>query len=105
MQLSEAELKQFDEEGYLFFPERFTSVEARILKSAADDVYQLEREEVWRESSGVARTAFAAHQYNDTMGRLGAHPRLLEPVMQLVDGPVYMHQYKVNMKAAFDGDV
>ena len=63
MQLSEAELKQFDEEGYLFFPERFTSVEARILKSAADDVYQLEREEVWRESSGVARTAFAAHQY------------------------------------------
>ena len=105
MQLSEAELKQFDEEGYLFFPERFTSEEARILKSAADDVYQLEREEVWRESSGVARPAFAAHQYNDTMGRLGAHPRLLEPVMQLVDGPVYMHQYKVNMKAAFDGDV
>ena len=105
MQLSEAELKQFDEEGYLFFPERFTSEEARILKSAADDVYQLEREEVWRESSGVARTAFAAHQYNDTMSRLGAHPRLLEPVMQLVDGPVYMHQYKVNMKAAFDGDV
>lgn len=105
MQLSEAELKQFDEEGYLFFPERFTREEARILKSAADDVYQLEREEVWRESSGVARTAFAAHQYNDTMGRLGAHPRLLEPVMQLVNGPVYMHQYKVNMKAAFDGDV
>ena len=28
-----------------------------------------------------------------------------ERVMQLVDGPVYMHQYKVNAKAAFDGDV
>ena len=25
--------------------------------------------------------------------------------MQLLGGPVYMHQYKVNAKAAFDGDV
>ena len=25
--------------------------------------------------------------------------------MQILDGPVYMHQYKVNAKAAFDGEV
>ena len=25
--------------------------------------------------------------------------------MQLVGGPVYMHQYKVNAKAAFDGEI
>jgi ectoine hydroxylase len=25
--------------------------------------------------------------------------------MQLLDGPVYMHQYKINAKAAFDGEV
>src|SRR3546814_11874761 len=25
--------------------------------------------------------------------------------MQLLDGPVYLHQYKVNAKAAFDGEV
>jgi ectoine hydroxylase len=105
MRLSDAELQQFDEQGYLFFPERFSSAEARALKVASDEVYSLEREEVWRESNGVARTAFAAHQYHETFARLGAHPRLIEPVTQLVDGDVYMHQYKVNMKAAFDGDV
>ncbi len=105
MKLTPEELARFDEEGYLFFPGRFTPEEAAVLKRAADEVYTLEREEVWRESSGAARTAFAAHKYNDAHRRLGRHPRLIEPVMQILDGPVYMHQYKINAKAAFDGEV
>ena len=76
-----------------------------MLRAEADAVYAMERDEVVREKSGVARTAFAAHTYNEAFARLGAHPRLVEPAMQLLDGPVYMHQFKVNAKAAFDGDV
>jgi len=105
MRLDDEELKRFDEEGYLFFPGRFSPGEAALLKGEAEAVYAAEREEVWRESSGVARTAFAAHRYNEGFRRLGAHPRLIEPVEQLLDGPVYMHQFKVNAKAAFDGAV
>lgn len=105
MKLTEQQVKEFDESGYLFFPKAFSLAEIKVLKQAASDVYQLEREEVWREKSGVARTAFAAHTYNDAFRRLGAHPRLIKPVMQLLNGPVYIHQYKVNAKAASDGDV
>jgi len=105
MQLTEEQLQEFDESGYLFLPNLFTADEASVLKREADAVYATDRKEVWRESSGVARTAFAAHKYNEAFRRLGAHPRLLEPVQQLLDGPVYMHQFKVNAKAAFDGDV
>lgn len=76
-----------------------------MLRAEADAVYAMERDEVVREKSGVARTAFAAHTYNEAFARLGAHPRLIEPAMQLLDGPVYVHQFKVNAKAAFDGDV
>ena len=36
-----------------------------MLKAAADEVYAMDRKEVWRESSGVARTAFAAHRYHE----------------------------------------
>ena len=43
--------------------------------------------------------------YNEAFRRLGAHPRLIDPVSQMLDGDVYMHQYKVNAKAAFDGEV
>jgi L-proline 4-hydroxylase len=105
MRLTDDQLQTFDEDGYLFFPGKFSPKEAALLKAEADAVYALEREEVWRESSGAARTAFAAHTYNDAFARLGAHPRLIEPVMQILGGPVYIHQFKVNAKAAFDGEV
>jgi ectoine hydroxylase len=105
MKLTDEQLAEFEREGYLFLPSVFTPEETQVLRDAAKEIYATEREEVWRESSGVARTAFAAHTYNEAHRRLGAHPRLVEPVMQLLDGPVYMHQYKINAKAAFDGEV
>ena len=105
MRISGSDLARFRDQGYLFFPEVFSSEEIAALRQAADAVFASQREEVWCESNGAPRTAFAAHRYNDCFGALGAHPRLIEPVMQLLDGPVYMHQYKVNAKAAFDGEV
>ncbi len=105
MNLSGDQLDHFRNEGYLFLPEVFTAAEADLLHAAAEEVFALERPEVWRESSGVARTAFAAHEYHETFRRLARHPRLIGPVMQILEGPVYMHQFKVNAKAAFNGEV
>jgi len=106
MKLTQAQIDQFHDTGYLMLPNLFSTAEAAVLRDAAKAVYAMDREEVVREKDGsTPRTAFAAHHYNDAFRRLGRHPRLVEPVMQLLDGPVYMHQYKVNAKAAFDGDV
>ena len=76
-----------------------------LLRREADTCFALQREEVWREDNGAPRSAFAAHRYNEAYRRIAAHPRLLEPVMQILDGRVYMHQFKINAKAAFDGAV
>ena len=106
MRLNADQLRQFDTEGWLFLPDLFTSEEVGVLKAELPVIFAMHREEVWREKDGEAvRTAFAAHTYNDGFARLGRHPRLIGPVMQLLDGPVYMHQYKINGKAAFSGDV
>lgn len=105
MLLTEEQRMEFDREGYLFLPRAFSEEEAALLRGEASRVFALEREEVWREDSGAPRTAFAAQTYSEPFRRLGLHPRLVEPVTQLLDGPVYLHQYKVNAKAAFDGDV
>ncbi len=105
MKLEQNQLDRFHKEGYVFLPDTFTADEVAVLRRRADAIFRMDREEVWREKSGVARTAFAAHTYDDGFRRLGAHPRLVEPVMQLLDGPVYMHQFKINAKAAFDGEV
>jgi L-proline 4-hydroxylase len=105
MDLTAGQLAQFHRDGYVFLPEMFTATEAAMLRAEADTIYAMDREEVWRESSGAPRTAFAAHTYSEPFRRLGRHPRLIRPVEQVLDGPVYMHQFKVNAKAAFDGEV
>ena len=105
MKLSKEQRADFDRDGYVFMPNLFSPDEVGVLRAAAEEIYASDREEVWRETSGAPRTAFAAHTYDEAHRRLGSHPRLIEPVMQLLGEQVYMHQYKINAKAAFDGDV
>ena len=104
--LNDDQLQQFDTEGWLFFENVFNAEEIALLNGEAHRIFAMDREEVFRESDGkTARTAFAAQNYNDAFHRLGRHPRLVGPVRQLLGGDVYMHQFKLNAKAAFNGDV
>ena len=105
MKLTPEQLSGFQDLGYLFIPNCFSEEETALLRREAERVYGMQREEVWREANGAPRTAFAAHTYNEAFRCLGEHPRLIQPVMQILGGQVYMHQYKVNAKAAFDGEV
>ena len=106
MRLSEDQIAEFDEQGYLFLPNVFDPAEVAVLRAEVPAIFAQERDEVWREKDGKAvRTAFAAHTYNEAFRRLAAHPRMLAPVMHLLGGPVYVHQFKINGKEAFDGDV
>jgi ectoine hydroxylase len=105
MGLTAQQLAQFDEQGYLFLPDCFSEGEVAALRSEAEKIYASDRQEVWRESSGAPRTAFAAHTYNEAFRILGAHPRLVEPVEELFGEKLYMHQFKINAKAPFDGEV
>ena len=106
MRLSERQITEFEEQGYLLLPEVFDPAEVAVLRGEVPGIFAQKRDEVWREKDGKAvRTAFAAHTYNEAFRRLAAHPRMVEPVMQLLDGPVYVHQFKINGKEAFDGDV
>ena len=105
MTLTAKHLKEFDELGYLVMPNCFSEEEIAVLRSEAEGIFDTEREEVWREKSGAPRTAFAAHTYNKAFAILGRHPRLIAPLEQFFGEPVYMHQFKINAKAAFDGEV
>jgi ectoine hydroxylase len=106
MNLTDQQLQEFEDEGYLFFPGAFTDEEVAVLNAEVPGIFAQQRPEVWREKGTQSvRTAFAAHTYNEAFGRLARHPHLIEPVMQILGGPVYVHQFKINGKAAFDGDV
>src|ERR1700760_4783525 len=105
MPLTPQQMQQFAEEGYLFLPGCFSEAEVAILRDEAESIYATDRQEVWREKTGAPRTAFAAHTYNEAFRLLGNHPRLIRPVEQVFGEQLYMHQYKINPKAAFEGDV
>ncbi len=106
MKLSPRQLQQFDVDGYLFFPDLFTPQEIKVLNDEVPALYAQRRPENVREKTGdVVRTNFAAHLYSYPFAKLARHPRMVEPIKQLFGEDVYMHQFKINGKAAFDGDV
>lgn len=106
MRLTQGQLEQFDREGYLFFPGQFTPEETRTLVEAVPPLYaRREAFNVREKGSDAVRTNFAAHLYSEPFARLARHPRMVQPVMDLFDEEVYMHQFKINGKMAFEGDV
>ena len=106
MRLSAGQCETLDRDGFLFLPALFSAAEVAVLRAELPAVFARQGSEIWRERGGGAvRSAFGVHTYNEVYGRLSRHPRLVEPAMQVLDGPVYIHQFKVNAKAAFDGDI
>ncbi|HEY2629943.1 MAG TPA: phytanoyl-CoA dioxygenase family protein [Usitatibacter sp.] len=106
MKLTPEQIAQFDRDGYLFFPSLFTPQEVRALTDEVPNLYAMRRPENVREKgSDSVRTNFAAHLYSKPFAKLARHSRMVDPIVQLFDEPVYMHQFKINGKMAFDGDV
>lgn len=106
MRLTQEQREQFDREGYLFFPSQFTPDEMRTLTAAVPELYgRREAYNVREKGSDAVRTNFAAHMVSEPFARLARHPRMVQPVMDLFDEQVYMHQFKINGKMAFEGDV
>ena len=106
MRLTRQQLEQFDRDGYLFFPGQFSADETRVLTDAVPELYA--RREVYNvreKGSDAVRTNFAAHLTSAPFARLARHPRMVQPVMDLLGEELYMHQFKINGKMAFEGDV
>ena len=105
MQLTPQQLADFEDKGYIFLPGCFSEEEVALMRDEGEAILKSHRQEVWREKSGAPRTAFAAHKFNDVFRLLAHHPRLVAPLEQLFGESLYVHQFKLNAKAAFEGDV
>lgn len=106
MNLTPDQLAQFDRDGYLFFPGHFTPEETQNLTDAVPELYaRREDYNVREKGKDAVRTNFAAHMYSEPFAKLARHPRMIEPVESLLGEKLYMHQFKINGKMAFEGDV
>jgi len=106
MKLTAEQRAQFDREGYLFFPGLFDPEEIKTLTDAVPELYsRRDAYNVREKDSDAVRTNFAAHLVSEPFARLARHPRMIEPVQDLLGEAMYMHQFKINGKLAFEGDV
>ena len=106
MNITKKQKEFFDKEGYLFFPSIFSQKEVQNLLNAVPKLYEIREEYNFREKgSDAVRTNFAAHLYSTPFAKLARHPRMIQPVEDLLQEKLYMHQFKINGKMAFEGDV
>jgi len=101
MQLTAQQRADFERDGYLFIPNLFSDNEIGVLRRELPRIAALKRDEILRDEEGELRAALAMERYSEPFARLLRHPRLLEPALQILGGPLYAHQYKIVAKDPF----
>ena len=106
MLLSEEQVRTYEQEGYVFLTNCYTSCEIDVLKAESRKVFAEDTpKRVLEKERGIVRSVYGSHTTNEVFNKLSRHPRIVDPVKQLLGSEVYVYQFKVNAKAAFGGDV
>lgn len=106
MQLTQEQLRQFNEDGFLILPQLFSVDEVEVLRAAMNRVFlQDTAANVKEKSSDVVRTAFGLHLRDEVFGKLVRHPRFVEPAQQIAGPNLYVQQSKINVKEAITGEM
>lgn len=111
MNLNEAQLAQFDRDGFLIFENLFESEEIALLKRELARVGSAQSESIIRERTGSTRTIYRSHEpdgatASDAFHQLVRTPRFLRPAQQVLgDDALYVFHCKANIKTAIDGTV
>lgn len=106
MRLTQDQLRTYEEQGFLFLPDLITQTEVDLLRAEVPKLYSdnsLRR--VVEKEGYVTRSVYGCHLVNDYFKHFASEPKLLGPAKQLVDDDVYIYQFKINAKVAFQGDV
>jgi len=106
MKLKEKQLKEIDEIGYTILPDWFSKEEVKSIRKEMITVFKEKTEaNIVEKSSGEVRTAMGLHLRNKLFDDLTRHPKFFEPARQKRGDHLYIQQTKINVKAAFTGEV
>ena len=105
MHLTQDQLINFEENGFLVLPELFQPQEVNEINDASREIFSEKTPaNIIESKSGEVRTAMGLHLRHKLFGDLVRDPRLLEPAYQLRGEKLYVQQVKINVKAAFEGE-
>jgi hypothetical protein len=106
MNLTDEQIRDYEQEGYLFLSDYYKSAEVAVLKAELQKVFTEDTpKRVLEKEPNVVRSVYGSHLTSEVFSILARHPRIVEPARQILGSEVYVYQFKVNAKAAFGGDV
>jgi ectoine hydroxylase len=106
MYLTKEQLEIYRNQGFILLPEYFSSAEVEIMKAELSVLSAKKSPQKIIEKDGkTVRSLHGYHTNNDVFNCLTRHPLIVEPAMQIVGTQVYVYQFKINIKAAFSGDI
>ena len=106
MQLTDKQLQEIDRDGFLVLPDLFSPAEVDIIRSRLPALLNEDSPaNIIEQLSGKVRTCMGLHLRDEVFAKLVRHPRLVNPARQIRQAALYVQQAKVNVKAAFSGEV
>lgn len=106
MHPTEREVRHYAEMGYLSSNNVFSSDEIAALRVEIDrHVESASLTGALEKDGKTIRALHGGHLESELFRHLITDPRLLLPAIKVLDGNVYLYQFKVSMKAAFVGGI
>jgi ectoine hydroxylase len=111
MRMTDAQLAQYQRDGFIIFPNLFSRAEIDSLRAETARLSELKAETVIREHTGGVRSIFRVHEddgatHSPAFRALVRTPRVLGPTRQaLGTEEVYIYHTKINTKPAIEGTV
>ena len=104
MKLTETQINDYHENGFLILDGLFSEVEIQGLRDGIQHIDDKPTPNIIREENGAIRSVFAPQNFRNEFDWLYRQERLVTPTQQLLDDPsIYLYQYKLNNKKAFNG--
>jgi len=106
LELTSSQLADLDRDGYLLLENRFSAKEVELINARLPSLFAENHPgNIVEQSSGAVRTTMGLHLRDELFARVARHPRLIGPALQILREPAYVQQVKVNVKAAFSGEI
>jgi L-proline 4-hydroxylase len=103
MNLTARQVEDFHRRGFLFLERAFAPAEVAVLDAALPEVLAAPPAKVVLDAAtGSVRMSRDLHLVSEPFRRLARHPRLAAPAMQLLGGPVFLFQTRLNLKVGME---
>lgn len=97
-------MTRYGKEGWCRLPQRMSEEDVAKLRRAIEAISTHQRPEiVYEAGTSVVRALHGCHRFDDVCERVVRMPMFVDLAETVLGGPVYVYQFKVNMKQPFEG--